>query len=305
MPGIERKMIDLQYHSPEELIKDKLFDQKQLTVCVKRDDLIHPFISGNKWRKLKYILRQARSEEKNHLVTFGGAYSNHLLATACAAARFGFKSTGIVRGEDVANDTLTLCKLFGMNLRFTDRTEYRHKHAMFDKLFGADPGAFFIDEGGAGAEAVRGCSEMINELAGAYDHIFCASGTGTTAAGILKGLTESGLSTTLHSVSVLKGGNFIRTEIEEHFESCPPFSLHLDYHFGGYAKTQPELMKFIQGFSSSTGILLDPVYTGKMFYALYDLIGKDYFLKGSRILAVHTGGLLGLLGMTKKINLSV
>lgn len=297
-------MIDLQFHSPEELLEDKLFNRKKVTVYLKRDDLIHPFISGNKWRKLKYVLRQASSERKNHLVTFGGAYSNHLLATACAAASFGFKSTGIVRGEPVENDTLTLCKLFGMSLLFTDRESYRNKPAVFDKLFGNDQEAFFIDEGGAGAEAVRGCAEMIQELGGTYDHIFCASGTGTTAAGILKGLTENNLSTTMHSVPVLKGGGFLRDEIEKYFETCPPFQLHLDYHFGGYAKTQPELVNFIQTFSSSTGVLLDPVYTGKMLYALYDLIRKDYFHEGSKILAVHTGGLLGLLGMTKKINLS-
>jgi 1-aminocyclopropane-1-carboxylate deaminase len=294
-------MIDLHYYSPEELIEDKLFDNKKVTVHVKRDDLIHPFISGNKWRKLKYVLQQALTEEKSHLVTFGGAYSNHLLATACAAARFGFQSTGIVRGENVENDTLMLCKLFGMHLRFTDRTEYRDKPAIFNKWFGGDPKAFFIAEGGSGTEAVRGCAEMINELTGAYDHIFCASGTGTTAAGLLKGLTESRLSTILHSVPVFKDGSFIRTEIEQYFALHPHFSLHLDYHFGGYAKTQPELLRFMKKFSSATGILLDPVYSGKMFYGLYDLIGKNYFAEGSKILAVHTGGLLGLFGMKEKL----
>ena len=295
-------MIDLQYYSPEELLEADLLKEKNIIVHIKRDDLIHPFISGNKWRKLKYVLRQAAYEDKNHLVTFGGSYSNHLVATACAAARFGFRSTGIVRGEYVENDTLMLCKLFGMNLSFTDRLSYRNTPALFKKLFGNDKKAYFIDQGGAGPEAVRGCAELINELTGSYDHIFCASGTGTTGAGILKGLTANNLPTTLHLVPVLKGGDFTRNIIETSFNLSSPFTLHLDYHFGGYAKTQPELLTFMHSFSSSTGVLLDPVYTGKMFYALFDLIRKDYFPPGSKILAIHTGGLLGIFGMTERIN---
>lgn len=298
-------MIDLQYHSPEELIQDALFIERDVSVFIKRDDLIHPFISGNKWRKLKYTLRKALSGNKNHLITFGGAYSNHLLATACAAAKFGFKSTGIVRGEVVENDTLMLCRLFGMNLIFIDRASYRDKPAAFIELFGDDANAFFIDEGGAGNEAIIGCAELVDELKQTYDHIFCASGTGATAAGILKGLHANQLSSTLHSVPALKDGNFIRSAIEQYFDQCPSFCVHTDYHFGGYAKTQPELLKFMQQFSAHTSILLDPVYTGKMLYAIYDLIRKDYFTPGSKILAVHTGGLLGLLGMTKKINQAI
>ncbi|NEU08199.1 1-aminocyclopropane-1-carboxylate deaminase/D-cysteine desulfhydrase [Flavihumibacter sp. R14] len=298
-------MIDLQYYSPEELIEDDFFATKKVSVYVKRDDLIHPFISGNKWRKLKYVLRQALSENKKHLVTFGGAYSNHLLATACAAAKFGFKSTGIVRGEPVKNDTLTLCTLFGMTLTFVDRESYRDKELLFDKWFSNDDMAFFIDEGGSGPDAVEGCAELISELTQPYDHIICASGTGTTAAGILKGITDRNLPSTFHSVPVFKDGRFIRQEIEKYFDFPPSFTLHLEYHFGGYAKTQPHLLNFIQTFSSSTGILLDPVYTGKMFFGLYDLIRKNHFPEGSKILAVHTGGLLGLLGMTKKIQQAI
>lgn len=298
-------MIDLKYYSPEENINDDLLQQKGLSLHIKRDDLIHPFISGNKWRKLKYTLRKAAAENKNHLVTFGGAYSNHLLATACAAAKFGFKSTGIVRGELVENDTLMLCRLFGMKLNFVDRSNYRDKTAVFNMLFGEDANAFFIDEGGSGEEAVKGCAELVGELNQTYDHLFCASGTGATAAGILKGLDLGQLATKLHSIAVLKEGTFIQTTIEHYVPECPEFCLHTDYHFGGYAKTQPELLRFIHNFSSRTGILLDPVYTGKMMFAIYDLVKKDYFKPGSKILAVHTGGLLGLLGMTKKISLEI
>src|SRR5476649_1567936 len=151
--------IELEIFSPVHQIKNKLFDEQGLKVFIKRDDLIHPILSGNKWRKLKYLLIQARAENKNHLVTFGGAYSNHLLATAAAAARFGFKATGVVRGEEVDNDTLFLCRLHGMNLLFTDRESYKNKPALFKKHFDGNPEAFFIDEGGASVEGAKGCSE--------------------------------------------------------------------------------------------------------------------------------------------------
>src|ERR1700709_1256805 len=150
--------INLEIFSPVHQISNKLFDEQGLKVFIKRDDLIHPIISGNKWRKLKYLLKLAQDENKTHLVTFGGAYSNHLLATAAAAAKFGFKATGIVRGEEVQNDTLFLCRLHGMQLIFTNRESYRDKPALFSKYFADDTDAFFIDEGGASPEAVKGCS---------------------------------------------------------------------------------------------------------------------------------------------------
>lgn len=290
-------MIDLHFHSPVEEISNSLFKEKQVRVFIKRDDLIHPFISGNKWRKLKYVLRKAQVENKMHLVTFGGAWSNHLLATASAAAKFGFRSTGIVRGENVDNSLLTLCKVFGMQLEFADRESYRDKKALFSAYFSDDPAAFFIDEGGAGAEAVQGVSELVPELDKEYDHLFCACGTGTTAAGILNGLKENKLKTSFHAVPVLKNGEFLRAEIAKYLTSSVDFQLHTDYHFGGYAKTKPELIRFVGDFSASTGILIDPVYTGKLFYAVYDLIKKDHFEAGSSILVIHTGGLFGLLGM--------
>src|ERR1700742_163999 len=169
--------IDLEIFSPVHQIRNKLFDEQGLKLFIKRDDLIHPIISGNKWRKLKYLLKQAQAESKTRLVTFGGAYSNHLLATAAAAAKFGFKSTGIVRGEEVNNDTLFLCRLHGMDLLFTDRESYRNKPALFKLHFANDTDAFFIDEGGASSLAAKGCSELIDELLEPYDHIFCACGT--------------------------------------------------------------------------------------------------------------------------------
>ncbi len=292
--------IDFEIYSPVQQIHAQLFEEKGLEVFIKRDDLIHPIISGNKWRKLKYLLKQAQAEGKMHLVTFGGAYSNHLLATAAAASKFGFKSTGFVRGEEVNNDTLFLCRLHGMNLIFTDRESYRDKQALFDKHFADDYKAFFIDEGGASPLGAKGCSELLNELTETYDHIFCACGTGTTAAGIINGITHRKINTQFHGVPVLKNGEFLRKEIDNFLIQPLEYNLHVDYHFGGYAKTTTELIDFIKQFVSSTGILIEPVYTGKMLYAVYDLAVKNYFKPDSKILAIHTGGIWGLLGMKDK-----
>ncbi|MDB5286660.1 MAG: cuyA [Mucilaginibacter sp.] len=292
--------IDLEIFSPVHQIKNILFDDKGLEVFIKRDDMIHPIISGNKWRKLKHILLQAQAQGKNHLVTFGGAYSNHLLATAAAAARFGFKATGIVRGEEVQNDTLFLCRLHGMQLIFTNRESYRDKPALFKKYFADNTDAFFIDEGGASAEAAKGCSELVNELTQSYDHILCACGTGTTAAGIINGINQHNLSTQFNAIPVFKNGDFIKDEIDKFLLTPTNYQLHTSYHFGGYGKTTNELIGFIKQFVIDTGILIEPVYTGKMLYALYDLAAKDYFKPGSKILAIHTGGIWGLLGMKDK-----
>jgi len=292
--------IDLEIYSPVHQIKNKLFDEQGLSVFLKRDDLIHPFISGNKWRKLKYILRKASTENKNHLITFGGAFSNHLLATAVAAAKFGFRSTGIVRGEEVENDTLFLCRLHDMELIFVDRESYRHKEELFNKHFGNDADAFFIDEGGASPEGAQGCSELVTELTETYDHIFCACGTGTTAAGIINGLQKHQLHTEFNAVPVFKNGGFMKDEIDLYLNQPLTYQLHTNYHFGGYAKTNDELINFIKNFVADTGILIEPVYTGKMLYAIYDLAAKYYFKPGSKILAIHTGGLIGLLGMKDK-----
>jgi 1-aminocyclopropane-1-carboxylate deaminase len=292
--------INLEIYSPVQPIDNELFAAKGLQVSIKRDDLIHPIISGNKWRKLKYVLQQAQAQNKIHLVTFGGAYSNHLLATAAAAAKFGFRATGIVRGEEVANDTLFLCKLHGMQLIFTDRESYRDKHAVFQKFFADDDQAFFIDEGGASTQGARGVSELIDELTEPYDHIFCACGTGTTAAGIISGITAKGLQTQFNAVPVLKNGGFMRDEINRFLTKPADYNLYTDYHFGGYGKTTPELIAFIKQFVAQTGILIEPIYTGKMLYAIYDLAAKNHFAPGSKILAIHSGGIWGLLGMKDK-----
>ncbi|MGY4384899.1 1-aminocyclopropane-1-carboxylate deaminase [Pedobacter sp. UYP24] len=270
-------------------------------IVVKRDDLIDPYISGNKWRKLKYILLQAKNANKSHLVTFGGAYSNHLVATAAACARSGLKSTAFVRGEAVENEMLLLCKLFGMELIFTDRDNYRNKHLLYNTYFHQNPSTYFVDEGGASKEAIIGCAEIIDELPDDIDHLFCAAGTGTTAAGLLKGIQQRGLKTILHVIPVLKDGSFITDEILKYTGSVEQLTLHTDYHFGGYAKTTPELITYIKTFVAQEGMLIDPVYTAKMFYAIDDLLQKGAFKAEEKIVAMHTGGLLGIMGMKDKL----
>lgn len=265
-------------------------------IWIKRDDLIDPFISGNKWRKLKFILQDVAKQKKSHLVTFGGAYSNHLLATAAAAAKHQFKATAFVRGEEVNNEMLLLCKLFGMNLIFVHRAQYRDKQTLFEQYFGNDSNTYFIDEGGASVEAVDGCIEIVQELPIKFDHIFCAAGTGTTAAGILKGIQQNGLQTKLHVIPVLKGGAFIRDEIGHYIKDLTNLHLHTEYHFGGYAKTTPALIQFIKNFVAKTGLLIDPIYTGKMMYAIDDLLAQKVISNDAKILAIHTGGLFGILG---------
>lgn len=288
-------------HSPEQEIHLPLFAEKQIRVFIKRDDQIHPYISGNKWRKLKHTLEQAKLKRKKTLVTFGGAWSNHLLATACAGATFGFETYGFVRGEMVENPVLSFCQLFGMKLIFVSREEYKNKALLFEQKFGSDTDAVFINEGGYGTDALYGCSELIRELQNNYDAIFCAAGTGSTAAGLQKGIQQNQMNTQLHVVPILKG-DFIPSEIVHLGIDSQRITFHSSYHFGGYAKTKPELLRFIQSFVSKTGIMIEPTYTGKCLYALFDLVKKDYFKPNSKILFIHTGGLTGLLGMYQRFD---
>ncbi|GGC29179.1 1-aminocyclopropane-1-carboxylate deaminase [Parapedobacter defluvii] len=296
-------MLQLDVHSPVNPLDFPQFRESGLTLHIKRDDLIHPFISGNKWRKLKYILQDASDQRKTQLVTFGGVWSNHLLAIACAGARFGFKTTAFVRGEQVSNANLSLCRIFGMELRFVDRTAYRDKPALFQRYFAEDQTAYFVDEGGYGAAGAKGCAEIIDELGQIYDHIFCACGTGTTLAGLCMGKIRNGLDTTIHGIPVLAGSGFIKAAVAELCADggADDLVLHTDYHFGGYARTTPELDAFIRRFCANTGILIEPVYTGKLLYGIFDLASRGHFRRGETILALHTGGLTGILGMHERL----
>lgn|SRR5690606_10467978 len=295
------------FHSPVMPIELSEFSEAGVQVDIKRDDLIHPFISGNKWRKLQYTLLDAREHGKDHLVTFGGAWSNHLLAVACAGATFGFRTTAFVRGEPVSNPVLSLCRVFGMELRFISRSAYRDKPALYEQFAGSSDSTYFIDEGGYSPFAVRGCAALIDELDRTYDHVFCACGTGATLAGLAKGIANRAWHTRLHGVPVLKDGHFLKEAVERLIPGVPLDNLHLhtEYHFGGYAKHTPELLRFVARFSSLTGILIEPVYTGKACYALADLATQAYFKRGERVLVVHTGGLTGILGKYAELDAAI
>lgn len=271
---------------------------RDLEISVKRDDLIDPYISGNKWRKLKYTLEEAKRKDKKLLVSFGGPYSNHLLALAAAAAKFGFKSYAFVRGEQVDNIQLTLCKLFGMQLHFVSREAYHNKKLLFEESFAYNEAAYFIDEGGAGENGRLGCEEIIAELTEDYAHIFCAAGTGTSALGIFHGILRHKLSSKLHVVPVLKNLK-LKEVFSNHFPTAVNYIIHESYHFGGYAKVNSELIEFTQEFIRSTGILIDPVYMGKLLYAVVNLTCTGQLNADQKILIIHSGGALGTLGFSE------
>ena len=194
-----------------------VFSEKQLEVSLKRDDLIHPFLSGNKWRKLKYILRDARTKGKTTLATFGGAFSNHLLAVACAGAMFEFKTVGFVRGEEleIKNPVLKICHLFGMRLIFIARNDYRDKEQIYSKYIPDHDPVYFIPEGGSCIEAIEGVAELMDEVSSTYDHIFVATGTGGTLAGLAKGVAGKSPDSMVHGIAVIKGGEYLKEEIKK------------------------------------------------------------------------------------------
>jgi 1-aminocyclopropane-1-carboxylate deaminase len=276
-------------------------DRAGVRVFVKRDDLIHPAISGNKWRKLKYNLIDAKDRGYHALVTFGGAYSNHLAATAAAGRLFGFRSIGIVRGEEFASNdspTLRYCREQGMELQYVSRTEYRQRHeeSYIESLKVKLPDFYVIPEGGTSSLALTGVGEMVEEvrqqLGGSPTYFAVAAGTGGTATGILVTGQD------VLAFSALKGGAFLEQDIAQlgqGFERRGQLKLFTNYHFGGYAKWDQGLLDFIISFKKAHGIQLEQVYTAKMFYGLFDLIDKGFFPHSTNIVAVHTGGLQGLL----------
>ncbi len=275
-----------------------VFQQKKIQVSIKRDDLIHPFISGNKWRKLKYVLRDAKEKQKTTLATFGGAFSNHLLAVASAGATFGFKTVGFVRGDelDIKNPVLKMCHLFGMRLIFVARDEYRNKDVLFAKYFDTNKSVYFVPEGGSCMKALPGVAEILDELTDTYDYLFTASGTGGTLAGLAKGVADKHLATKVNGIAVIKGGEYLNHEIEKWIGNTP-YTLHTNFHRGGYAKTDNELVLFARNFSRKTGIVIEPIYTAKMIMAVMELASQDYFEPDSKVLCIHTGGIWGGIGL--------
>ncbi|MBI2260028.1 MAG: pyridoxal-phosphate dependent enzyme [Flavobacteriia bacterium] len=285
-------------------INSDFFNQNNLQVFVKRDDLIHPIISGNKWRKLKYNIHSAINEGKKGILTFGGAYSNHLHATAYACKMFSLKSLAFVRGEELnyfSNTTLMECNSFGMELIFLNRKDYSllkndEKNVFFKKYLND---YYYVPEGGANIFGIEGAREIIKELDFTPDFVFCAQGTSTTSCGIL---LELPLESSIIVVPVLKGYfslNELNVLLQKYGLNKNEIDIKLNqvnvldqYHFGGYGKHNSELISFIQFCKNELNIPLDHVYTAKVFYALYkECLKKEY--KNKKILFVHTGGLQG------------
>jgi len=307
-------------------IKSSLFDAYQVKVWIKRDDLNHPTVQGNKWHKLKNNLLQAKNQDKNTIITFGGAYSNHIAASAAAAKSEGFQSIGIIRGDELENqpekwsDTLKTAFDNGMQFHFVSRQVYRQKEdAIFlSSLQNQYPSAFIIPEGGTNQYAVLGFKDLINDLneqCPEWTQVYCAVGTGGTLAGLIHfsqiSQTENN---SLNSVSlkkiigvpVLKQGEYLAPQIQKllqqveyiqdkknHSKINPNWKLLTQYHDGGYAKQSIEGKDFQQSFEQEFSILLDSVYTSKMVYAFFDQLKTGKIPKGSNVILLHTGGLQG------------
>jgi 1-aminocyclopropane-1-carboxylate deaminase len=279
-------------------INDALLDQYQIELWMKRDDLLHPVISGNKWRKLKYILDHALSSGADTLISMGGPYSNHLHALAYAGKALGLKTIGLIRGEQAETLTPALSDMqsWGMELKFVSRSDYRllRQYKGCHDLPGLKPGQYWLPEGGAQALALKGVAELVNEIDVAYDILCVPCGTGATLAGIIDAVYDHKY---VIGFAALKNAGFLQTDVESLLPRARSnWQINLDYHFGGFAKTNAELMAFIADFEFKTGIPLEPLYTGKMMCALYDLIAKHSFKPGRRIIVVHTGGLQGKRG---------
>jgi 1-aminocyclopropane-1-carboxylate deaminase len=276
---------------------------KGISLVIKREDLIHPFVSGNKFRKLKYNLLQAKSENQSTLLTFGGAYSNHIAAVAYAGKENGFQTIGIIRGDELAdkiasNPTLKFAQECGMQFEFVSREAYRLKtEVAFLEQLEEQYGPFYlVPEGGTNAFAIKGCEEILTNEDTVFDYIGCAIGTGGTISGIINSALPH---QKILGFPALKG-DFLQDEIRN-FVRNDNWELITDYHFGGYAKVNDELIAFINWFFEQTQIPLDPVYTGKMVFGIFDLITKNYFPENSKILLIHTGGLQGIQGMNLKL----
>ena len=276
-------------HIPDQRIwlKDRL-------VTIRRLDLVHPQISGNKFFKLKYNFLEAQQLGFKKLLTFGGAYSNHIAAMAFASQQFGFESAGIIRGEELAhqplNPTLALAQQFGMQLHFVSREEYRRKQDAnyLEALAQNFPAHYIIPEGGTNALAIRGCQEILKDSDAQFDVICCAVGTGGTITGLIE---ASQPHQQVLGFSALKG-NFLNEEVAK-LTTKRNWSILDDYCCSGYARTSPEVIQFIQHFEAEYDIPLEQIYTGKMLLGISNLIEKGYFPAETKLLILHTGGLQG------------
>jgi len=287
-------MRDLQFNNIiEQPVFQSLCEEKNISATVLRLDLIHPVISGNKWFKLRYYLDEAKQQNKQTIVTFGGAWSNHIVAVACACSLNGLKCICIIRGEEPAiySDTLKVAAEHGMNLYFISRDDYRQKKIPAE-LNKTD--AYIIPEGGYGEKGAEGFATALDYCDKSnFTHFICAVGTGTMMAGIIKAVLNEqqviGIPVLKNNPELLPAINILLKENDLQKN----YKLVDDSHFGGYAKHTPELLQFMNSFYSESAIPTDFVYTGKLFFAVKQLIGENYFDPGSRLLVIHSGGLQG------------
>lgn len=295
---------ELKLPSPVSHIQLPLLKDKQVELFIKRDELIHPVIQGNKWRKLKYNLLQALKEQQSTLLSFGGAYSNHLHALAAAGNLLGIKTIGIIRGEAThpLNPCLQDMQNWGMQLEFIKRIDYREKTSdkfinhLKDKF-----GRFYlIPEGGNNPQGFKGCAELLDELQDNYNIICCEVGSGTMLSSLITYNKNAAIE--FLGFSIMKNKS-LEKDIEKNLHNSPlnhlittPWKINHDYHFNGYARTSKELNQFINDFKLEHNIQLEPVYSGKMLYGILELAAKNYFKPGTKILAIHGGGLQGLRG---------
>lgn len=297
-------------------IESEFLRQNNVKLFVKRDDLIHQEVSGNKWRKLKYNVLRAFEEKREGILTFGGAYSNHLIATASACNLIGLQSIGVVRGDELnekSNDTLRQCAELGMHLVFITREEYSLRNEKYyqESLLLDYHNYLVVPEGGANYHGIIGCQEILKGSSNDITDVFVAQGTCSTSVGLLTALNAD---TSLHVVPVLKGYDSIaemrllmnRSGFEADFieEILSSVIVHDNYHFGGYGKYTDELLLFIKNFYQSNDLKLDPVYTGKVMFALYDMINNGD-LNGRNVLFVHTGGIQGCASIEEKSGISL
>ena len=291
-------MIQLSIPIPLQTVRFNNWEKKGIQVSVLREDLVHPYISGNKGRKLKYNLIDFFDSGKKTILTFGGAFSNHLIATAAAGREYGFESIGIVRGDEINNPYLDFMQSCGMKLHFISREDYRNKtdsntqikileSLLLKSVIKDLDDVFIISEGGANYAAVKGASEIMNEISDDMNYICCACGTGATVAGLSLGL-KSGQQ--LIAVQVLKAPGFLKSAVEALGGNVDRMIIKEDYHFGGYAKKDASLISFCEKFYNETEIRIEPVYTGKLFFAVNDMINSGYFIQGDKIVLIHTGG---------------
>ena len=268
-------------------------------LSLKPEYRIHPTISGNKYRKLKYNIKAVLDGNFEGVLTFGGAFSNHIAATAAAGKALNISTIGIIRGEELAdeienNTTLGYAKSCGMGLEFISRTEYRKKDeiSFLKTLQNKYPNYYIIPEGGTNSLGVMGCEEILSETDYEFDIICCSVGTGGTISGLINSSLPH---QKVIGFPALKGA-FLKKDIRK-FAQQSNWDLCHEYHFGGYAKVNLELIQFINKFKQEFELPLDPIYTGKMMFGIFDLIQKGFFSKSTKILAIHTGGLQGIVGM--------